>query len=61
MEDFIEIISLLDDKDKKKLSEFVHILICRKKYDKLRKEIDARRAEIKNGEVLSHEELWADR
>ncbi len=61
MEDFIEIISLLDDKDKKKISEFARVLLRRKKYNKLRKEIDARRAEIKNGEVLSHEELWADR
>jgi hypothetical protein len=31
------------------------------KYDKLRKEIEARREEIKRGEVLSHEEIWQDK
>ena len=60
MEDILDIIGLLDNKDKQKLSAFAHILIRRKKYDNLRKEIDVRRTEIKNGDVLSHEELWAN-
>ena len=58
MEEVIDIISLLDDKDRKKLSEFANILINQNKYNKLRKEIESRRAEIKNGQFLSHEEIW---
>lgn len=60
-EDVMEIISLLDDKDRGKLYEFANMLIRREKYDHLRKEINARRAEIQNGEILSHDELWAGR
>jgi hypothetical protein len=58
MEEVIDIISLLDDKDRKKLSEFANILINQNKYNKLRKEIESRRTEIKNGQFLSHEEIW---
>ena len=54
------IISLLDDKDKKKVLEFANILIKQNKYRKLREEIDDRRNEVKKGKVLSHEEIWQD-
>jgi len=60
MEEVMEIISLLRDEDKKKLSEFAAILLKQDKYTNLRKEIEMRRAQIKKGELLSHEEIWQD-
>ena len=61
MEKVIETISLLNDEDKKKILELANILLRRNKYNKLRKEIEARRSEIRKGEVLSHEEIWRDK
>lgn len=60
MEEVIKIISLLDNKDKESLLEFASILLKKDKYNALRKEIEIRRYEIINGEVLSHNELWQD-
>jgi len=60
MEEVIKIISLLDDEDKKKLSESANILIIQNKYNKLRKEIKLRRTEAIEGGVLSLEEIWQD-
>ncbi len=58
MEDVLEIISLLDDDDKKSLSDFAQILLKKNKYNRLRKEIEVRRSEVAKGEILSHEEIW---
>jgi hypothetical protein len=60
MEEVIKIISLLDDEDKKSLSEFADILFKKNKYTALRREIEVRRAEIATGKVLSHKEIWQD-
>ncbi len=60
MDDVHEMIMLLDEKDKNKLTEFAQILIRKKKYKHLRNELEARRAEINRGEVFSHEELWSN-
>lgn len=60
MEEVIKITSMPDDEDKKELSEFADILVKQNKYSRLRKEIEIRRDEIKNWEVLSHEEIWQD-
>jgi len=60
MEDLMEIIPQLDDRDKKELSNFALILFHRGKYNRLRKELEARRTEIDKGETLSHEALWAN-
>ncbi len=60
MEEAIKNTSMPDDEDKKELSEFAGILVKQNKYSRLRKEIEIRRAEIKKGEVLSHEEMWQD-
>jgi len=56
----MEVISLLSDEDKKKILEMANILLKQDKYNKLRKEIEDRRNEVKKGEVLSHEEIWQD-
>ena len=55
-----EIISLLNDEDRKKVLELANILLKQRKYNNLRKEIETRREEVKRGEVLSHEEIWQD-
>ncbi len=60
MEEAIKITSVPGDEDKEKLSVFEGILVKQGKYSRLRKEIEIRRAEIKKGEVLSHEEIWQD-
>ena len=61
MEKVIEVVSLLNEEDKRKILELANILLKQNKYNKLRKEIEARREEIKIGDVLSHEEIWRDR
>ncbi|MEK7396966.1 MAG: hypothetical protein AAB116_08525 [Candidatus Poribacteria bacterium] len=61
MEKVMEVVSLLNDEDKKKILELANILLKQNKYSKLRKEIEVRRDEIKRGEVLSHEEVWQNR
>jgi hypothetical protein len=61
MEKVIEIVSLLNYEDKKKILELANILLKQNKYDKLRKEIETRRNEVRKGEVLSHEEIWQDK
>ena len=61
VEKVIETISLLSDEDKDKILELACILLKQNKYNLLRKEIEARRYEIKRGEILSHEGIWQDR
>jgi len=61
MEKIIETVSLLNDEDKKKILELANILLKQNKYNELRKEIEARRSEVRKGEVLSHEEIWRDK
>lgn len=60
MQEIIKVVSLLNDEDQKNLLEFANILLKKDKYSALRKEIENRRSEIKNGDILSHEEIWQD-
>lgn len=60
MQEVIEIMSFLNDEDKKNLAEFANILFQKTKYNSLRNEIETRRTEIMRGEVLSHKEIWQD-
>ena len=60
MEEIMENFSRLDNEDRQKILDFIEILLEQSKYENLRKEIENRRAEIHRGEVLTHEELWAD-
>jgi len=48
----------LDKKDREKLLKLAKLLYEQKKYKKLREEVEERRKEIIEGEVLSHEEVW---
>ena len=54
------IIEQLDAEDKEKLLYFAKLLLGQSKYKKLREEIEQRRAEIREGEVLTHEEIWSE-
>ena len=54
----IEIINKLDQNDKEKVVYFIKLLLTKSKYDKLKKEISERRDEIKNKEILTHNEIW---
>ena len=56
----LSIIEQLDSEDKEKLLYFAKLLLGQSKYKKLREEIERRRAEIREGKVLSHEEIWAE-
>lgn len=54
----IGIIERLDQEDKEKVSYFIRLLLNKSKYQQLKKEVIARREEIKSGETISHEDLW---
>jgi hypothetical protein len=53
-----EIIPLLDKNDMKTLTDLAKKLYESKKYQTLRKEIENRRKQIKNGNSLTHQEIW---
>lgn len=42
------------------LERFAKLLLKRKKYTEMRKDIEKRRKEVKEGEYLTHEEFWRD-
>ncbi len=52
------IIDRLDEDDKYKVKYFIQLLIRQEKYNKLKEEIQSRRKEIAQGEILSHDEIW---
>ncbi len=54
------LITYLDEKDKEKVLFFAEMLIKQSKYDKLRKEIQKRRKEINDNQVISHQDFWQD-
>jgi len=54
------IITYLDEKDKEKVLFFAEMLIKQSKYDKLREEIQKRRKEINDNQVISHQDFWQD-
>ncbi|RMG68342.1 MAG: hypothetical protein D6710_10240 [Nitrospirae bacterium] len=54
----LDVIDILDNEDKEKVAYFVSLLIEKKKYRNLLKELKARRAEIKKGQSFSHSEIW---
>lgn len=52
------IIEQLDDDDKYKIKYFIQLLMRQEKYNKLKEEIQTRKKEIIQGEVLTHDEIW---
>ncbi|MEE9431940.1 MAG: hypothetical protein V3V16_12910 [Melioribacteraceae bacterium] len=56
----IDVIKKLHNKDQEKISYFVKLLLKKKEYKTLSKEISERRNEIKMKETLIHKELWSN-
>ena len=55
-----ELESKLTPENKTLLERFAKLLLKRKKYTEMRKDIEKRRKEVKEGEYLTHEEFWRD-
>ena len=51
----IKVIEKLDKEDHEKIAYFTELLLQKSKYHTLKREIEKRRKEIKNGEILMHE------
>ncbi len=51
----------LDEADQKKVAHILKLLIQQKKYRALRHELEERRDEIRRGDTLSHDDIWAGR
>ena len=58
MLDIGSVASKLRKSDQHLLEQFLLSLLEKERYKKLRKEIESRRLEVKNGECLTHEEFW---
>ena len=56
--DKIDILEKLDSEDKEKIDYFINLILSKEKYNKLKLEINERRADIKNNNILSHDEIW---
>ena len=52
------IIQYLNENDKNKVFFFAEVLFQHAKYENLRKEIESRRREIKENQILSHKDIW---
>ncbi len=56
----IDIISHLQEKDQEKISYFANLLLKKREYKALSKEISARKNEIRQQQTLSHESIWSN-
>jgi len=56
----LRILEKLDDSDQEKVAYFLRLLLKQSKYRKLEKEIYRRREEIKEGNSLTHDEIWKE-
>ena len=57
MED-LKIIDKLSKEDRDKVIYFAKILLKQARYRQLKEEIDSRKKEIENGDILTHDEIW---
>ena len=55
-----ELESKLTPEDKILLERFAKLLLKRKKYTEMRKDIEKRRKKVEEGEYLTHEKFWRD-
>ena len=53
-----ELLNSLDKADQEKVLYFMRLLLKKEKHESLKREIQQRREEVAQGEVLSHEEIW---
>ena len=54
----MSMIEKLDQQDQDKVSYFIRLLAHQAKYHALNKEIALRREEIRQGNTLTHEDIW---
>ncbi len=54
----MDVIEKLDEEDREKIAYFANLLMQQTKYRRLKKEVEERRQEIKQGEILTHSEIW---
>ncbi len=54
----LKVLNKFDKSDQEKVKYFINLLAKKSKYENLKKEIQERRKEIKEGEVLDHKEIW---
>ena len=55
-----EIEDLLDEEDRELLFSFARTLLQTEKYQRLRKELQKRRDEVRRKETLTHDEFWRE-
>jgi hypothetical protein len=48
----------MDQEDQGKVSYFMSLLLSQSKYSAMQKEISLRRKEIRQGNSLTHKEIW---
>lgn len=54
----MDVIEKLDQEDKEKIAYFVNLLLQQTKYHHLKKKVEGRRKEIKQGQTLTHNQIW---
>ncbi len=54
----VDILSKLKPEDKEKIVFFSRILLRQEKYQKLKRKIEEREKEIREGETFTHDEIW---
>jgi len=55
----VDSFELLVEEDREKIAYFLELLLEKEKYERTRQEIEQRRREISEGEVLTHDEVWS--
>ena len=58
--DKLDVLEKLNNEDKEKINYFIDLILSKEKYKRLKVEIEKRREEIKNNNILSHDEIWQE-
>ena len=58
--DKLDVLEKLNNEDKEKINYFIDLILSKEKYKMLKVEIEKRREEIKNNNILSHDEIWQE-
>ena len=53
-----QLLEIIDQSDQEKVSYFMSFLLSQSKYSTMQKEISLRRKEIRQGNSLTHKEIW---
>ena len=58
--DKLDVLEKLNNEDKEKINYFIDLILSKEKYKMLKVEIEKRREEIKNNNILSNDEIWQE-